>query len=363
MKKIVYILLAATLLFTGCGKKKAEEAKIEESKKVFSTAVVKRELTDKYEADAVAVPKEKVNYVAESGGTVIRVNKKNGDKVKKGDVILELTDSAVEASYSSAKAAYEAAKHSFNITKNNYGKYKVLYDKGNASQPEYDSALNAFNEAEGNLLSKKAQFEDAEDKFKKLKRVALTEGIVGNLYHKAGNKIEKGENLFTVIDESEMEATVDFPGKWFSKLNLGGEAIIIVPELENKELKGYIKEINPIADPDTKKYKVKVGIPNIEPSSSGVMVKDGMYLKAVIPAGKREVMVVPEKSVQVRSLLSYVYLIKDGAAKRIEVTPGTVNAPFVEIVSDNVHVGDKVIVDGIFGLNDGEKVEEIIIER
>lgn len=360
MKKIIYVLLAATVFFTGCGKKEVEETKAVESKKVISTNVIKRELTDKYEADSVATPKEKVNYVAESSGTVVKVNKKNGDKVKKGDVVLEVTDSAVEAGYSSAKAAYQAAKHSYNITKNNYAKYKVLYDKGNASQPEYDSALNSYNDAEGNLLSKKAQFEDAEDKFMKLKRVALTDGIVGNLYQKAGNKIDKGDNLFTVIDESEMEAIVDFPGKWFSKLNLGGEAIVVVPELDNRELKGYIKEINPIADPETKKYKVKIGIPNVEPTSHGVMVKDGMYLKSIIPAGKRDVMVVPEKAVQVRSLLSYIYLIKDGVAKRIEVTPGTVNAPFVEIVSDNVHVGDKVIVDGIFGLNDGEQVEEIV---
>lgn len=359
IRKITALVLTLSLFFTGCKKETVEEVKVQEGKKVVTTKITKRELTDRYEADSVAVPKEKVNYIAESSGIVTKINKKNGDKVKAGDIILERTDATVEAEYSSARAAYQSAKETLQTAKNNHDKYKKLYDNGNASEKEYTDIRNRYTDAEGAFLTKKAQLEDAEDRYNKLKRVAKNDGIVGNLFAKMGNKTEKGDILFTVIDETEMEASVDFPGKWFSKLILGGETTVIIPELDNRELKGYIKEINPIADPETKKYKVKIGIPNIDPTSQGAMVKDGMYLKATIPAGKREALMVPEKSVQVRSLLSYIYIVKDGVAKRLEVTPGTVNAPFVEISSESINEGESVIVDGIFGLNDGDKIQEV----
>ena len=359
IKKITALILALFLLFTGCKKETAEEVKSVEGKKIVATKIMRRDLTDKYEADSVAVPKEKVNYIAESAGIVTKINKKNGDHVKAGDVIMERTDATVEAEYSSARAAYQAAKETLQTATNNHDKYKRLYDKGNASEKEYTDIRNRYTDAEGGFLTKKAQLEDAQDRYNKLKRVAKNDGIVGNLFAKIGNKTEKGDTLFTIIDETEMEALVDFPGKWFSKLTLGGEAIVIIPELDNRELKGYIKEVNPIADPETKKYKVKVGIPNIDPTSQGAMVKDGMYLKAIIPAGKRNALMVPEKSVQVRSLLSYIYIVKDGVAKRVDVIPGTINAPFVEVFSEAINEGESVVVDGIFGLNDGDKVQEI----
>ncbi|MGL5965077.1 MAG: efflux RND transporter periplasmic adaptor subunit [Fusobacteriaceae bacterium] len=358
-KKIASLMLILSLLFTGCKKEAKEEVKAEELKKVVATKVVRRELTDKYEADSIAIPKEKVNYIAESSGIVVKLNKKNGDRVKTGDIIIERTDATVEAEYNSARATYQAAKETLQTASKNHDKYKRLYDKGNASEKEYTDVRDRFTDAEGNFLTKKAKFEDVQDRYNKLKRMAKNDGIVGNLFAKVGNKTEKGDILFTVIDETEMEALVDFPGKWFSKLLLGGEATVIIPELENRELKGYIKEINPIADSETKKYKVKIGIPNIDPTSQGAMVKDGMYLKAIIPAGKRNALMVPQKSVQVRSLLSYIYLVKDGVAKRIEIIPGTVNAPFVEISSEVLNEGESVVVDGIFGLNDGDKIQEI----
>ncbi|MGL5577499.1 MAG: efflux RND transporter periplasmic adaptor subunit, partial [Fusobacteriaceae bacterium] len=86
IKKITALILALFLLFTGCKKETAEEVKSVEGKKIVATKIMRRDLTDKYEADSVAVPKEKVNYIAESAGIVTKINKKNGDHVKAGDV-------------------------------------------------------------------------------------------------------------------------------------------------------------------------------------------------------------------------------------------------------------------------------------
>ncbi|MGL4688337.1 MAG: efflux RND transporter periplasmic adaptor subunit [Fusobacteriaceae bacterium] len=352
MKSFFYAILMSTLILSGCGGK-VEEEKASPAKDVVTTEIKIKEIIDQYDGSAVAVPKNKIDHIMDTTGTIIKLYKKNGDLVKKGDLIITLKDSATEAEYLSAKASLESAKSTFSTTKNNFGKYQILYEKQLISESEYLDYKNRNTDSQGDYLAKKARFADAKDNFDKLKRVALTDGVVGNLFVKIGNDVKKGDLLFTVIDETEIEVSVDFPGKWFSSITLGGEATVEVSDLGGKIFKGYIKEINPVADIETKKYKVKLGVPNIDSS-----IKDGMYIKATVPAGKRNTLVVPEKSVFVRALLSYVYLEENGVAKRVEVISGTINSPMIEISSVEIKEGDKVVVDGIFGLNDGDKIKE-----
>lgn len=359
MKKVFYGLLVGAMVLTGCGKKQEEEVKVAEPKRIVAAEVNKRVVTDIYEGDATATPKNRIDHLSDSEGTVIKLHKQNGDRVQKGDLVITLRDSKVESDYLSAKAALESAKTSFDITSNNFKKYQSLYERQLVSESEYLDYKNRKTDAEGNFLSKRANFVDSEDKFKKLTRVSETNGVVGNLFVKEGNEVKSKDRLFTVIDETEMEISLDFPGKWFSKIQLGAEATVKVSDLGDKEFKGYIKEINPIADSETKKFKIKIGVPNIDVTNSGNLMKDGMYVKANVPAGEREVLVVPQQGVFVRSLQNYVFLVSNGEAKRVEVTPGTIAAPFIEISSENVKLGDKIVVEGIFGLLDGDKIQEI----
>ncbi len=149
-----------------------------------------------------------------------------------------------------------------------------------------------------------------------------------------------------------MEAYVGFPAEWLTQIKVGGPLSIEVPAI-NKTLEGTILEINPIAESDTKKYKVKVGINN--PDN---LVKDGMYSYVTIPVGKVSAMSVPDESIFIRDLLSYVFIVKDGVAKRVQVQTGAQDSTYTVISSDEIKLGDKVVVNGLFGLEDGNKVTE-----
>lgn len=148
-----------------------------------------------------------------------------------------------------------------------------------------------------------------------------------------------------------MEITVDFPGYWLNTLSEGSPVIIMVSDLGGKEFEGKIKSINPIADAETKKFPVKISIDNKTKE-----LKDGMYTKVIIPTEKREGLLVPQQAVFIRDLLSYVYKIEDGKAKRVEVTTGATVKPNIEVVSEELKPGDLVVSDGIFGLSDGDEI-------
>lgn len=83
-----------------------------------------------------------------------------------------------------------------------------------------------------------------------------------------------------------------------------------------------------------------------------------MYSFVTVPAGKTEALSVNDEAIFVRNLLSYVYKVEDGKATRIEVKTGATNLPYTQISSDEIKEGDRIVVKGVFGLEEGDKVEE-----
>lgn len=352
MKKAKYLVFVLMLILVGCGKE--EETKVIEkpAKYVVTEGVKTRTMNQIFRSDAVLEPKDKINHQTEKGGTIVKILKKNGDKVKKGELVMVLSDSATESAYFTAKADYAASKASMEIAKNNYEKFKKLYNEELVSYLEYVNYENNYISARGAYESAKANYESAKSDYDKLFRKAEISGTIGNLFGKVGNKIAATDTVFTVIDDTSMEAYVGFPAEWLDEINLGLEVQIQVPDID-KTLTGKIVEINPIAENDTKKFKIKVAVDNKDKA-----VKDGMYSFITVPAGKTEALSVNDEAIFVRNLLSYVYKVENGVAKRIEVEVGATNLPYTQISSDDIKEGDRIVVKGIFGLEEGDKVEE-----
>lgn len=336
MKKGLFILTAAAILMTACGKE--EEIVVEKTKKpVIASQVKQEQVSDIYVTDGTIVPQEKVDHTLDSQGTVSTVLKKNGDFVKKGEVVVKFTDAKVESNY-------EAAKANLQSTKNNFEKFSKLYEKQMVSQLEFLSYRDAYTNALADYTSKKSNYD-------KLTRKSELTGLVGNLNLKSGNVVEANSTVFTVVDENVMEITVDFPGYWLSTLNEGLPVTVMISDLGGKEFQGKIKSINPIADAETKKFPVKISIDNKTKE-----LKDGMYTKVVIPTEKRDGVIVPQQAVFIRDLLSYVFKIENGKVKRVEVTTGATIKPNIEVISEELKPGDLVVSDGIFGLSDGDEI-------
>jgi multidrug efflux system membrane fusion protein len=352
MKKAKYLVFVLMLILVGCGKE--EETKVIEkpAKYVVTEGVKTRTMNQIFRSDAVLEPKDKINHQTEKGGTIVKILKKNGDKVKKGELVMVLSDSATESAYFTSKADYAASKASMEIAKNNYEKFKKLYDEQLVSYLEYVNYENNYISARGAYESAKANYESAKSDYDKLYRKAEISGTIGNLFDKVGKKVAATDTVFTVIDDTSMEAYVGFPAEWLDEINLGLEVQVQVPAID-KTLTGKIVEINPIAENDTKKFKIKVAVDN-----KNKVVKDGMYSFVTVPAGKTEALSVNDEAIFVRNLLSYVYKVEDGKATRIEVKTGATNLPYTQISSNEIKEGDRIVVKGVFGLEEGDKVEE-----
>ena len=362
MKKILTIFLAASLLLVACGKDKEEEKKdtkqevvaTEEQqavKTVEVAAVIKREMSKLFESSAVWEPLAKVDFSTDKGGTVKTIYKKNGEYVKKGEVIVKLSDAQTEADFLQAKANYQSATSNYNIARNNYQKFKTLYDKQLISYLEFSNYEATFTSAQGNLEVAKAAYMNAQNSYSKLVARAEINGVVGNLFIKEGNDIAAKEVLFTILNDKQMQSYVGITPEAISKIKLGDEINVKIDALA-KEYKAKITELNPIADSTTKNFKVKLALDNPDGE-----IKDGMFGNVIIPVGESSGLSIEDEAIVTRDLVNYVFKYEDGKAKQVEVTIGATNLPYTEISSPEIKEGDKIIVKGLFGLQDNDNVE------
>ena len=363
MKKLLTILLATSLLLVACGKDKEKEEAKEAKQEVVATeeqqavktvevaAVTKREMSKLFESSAVWEPLAKVDFSTDKGGTVKTIYKRNGEYVKKGEVIVKLSDAQTEADFLQAKANYVSATSNYNIARNNYQKFKALYDKQLISYLEFSNYQASYTSAQGNLEVAKAAYMNAQNSYSKLVAKAEISGIVGNLFIKEGNDIAAKEVLFTILNDKQMQSYVGITPEAISKVKLGDEINVKIDALA-KEYKAKITELNPIADSTTKNFKVKLALDNPDGE-----IKDGMFGNVIIPVGESSVLSVEDEAIVTRDLVNYVFKYEDGKAKQVEVTVGATNLPYTEISSPEIKEGDKIIVKGLFGLQNNDKVE------
>lgn len=352
MKKILGFILATSLFVVACGKN--EEKVVEEKKvvKLVSLSEVKeREMSKLFESSLSLEPQDKVNHSTEKGGTVEKIYKNNGDFVKRGELVVEFSDPATKATYLQANANYQSAKASYDIARANYEKFKILYDKQLISFLEFSQYESSFINARGGLEVAQATFQSAKNDYDKLTRRADIDGVVANLFVKVGNKVNAQETVFTVLNDEKMQAYVGISAEAISKVNKGDTLKVNVEAL-NKEYDAIITELNPVADTVTKNFQIKLSLDN-----SDKAIKDGMYGNVVINVGKVNVLVIEDEAIFVRELLNYVYKYSDGKVHQVEVKTGVTNLPYTEITSTEIKAGDKVVVKGLFGLQDNDEVE------
>ena len=363
MKKILTIFLAASLLLVACGKDKEETKETTKQEKTTTAdeqqvvktvevaPVTKREMSKLFESSAVWEPLAKVDFSTDKGGTVKTIYKRNGEYVKKGEVIVKLSDAQTEADFLQAKANYQSATSNYNIARNNYQKFKTLYDKQLISYLEFSNYEATFTSAQGNLEVAKAAYMNAQDSYGKLIARAEISGVVGNLFIKEGNNIAAKETLFTILNDSQMQSYVGIAPEAISKVKIGDDIKVRIDAL-GKDYIANIAELNPIADNTTKNFKVKLTLDNPDKE-----IKDGMFGNVVIPVGQSSVLSIEDEAIVTRDLVNYVFKYENGKVRQVEVKVGATNLPYTEISSPEIKEGDKIVVKGLFGLQDNDSVE------
>ena len=271
------------------------------------------------------------------GGTLQTLNVKEGSTVRKGQVLARVSSPQMESTRRSAQATLEQAQDA-------YDRLKKVHDNG--SLPEIK-----WREMEANLEKAQAALDLANAMLADNTVTAPFNGTVTNLSAVKGESITPLKPIMRIISTEGLVVKISVPENEIAKVQIGDEAQILIPALNDRRCQGHILEKNMTASLLTHSYPVKVLVDEKDEAFT-----PGMIAKVVLSADVDNGIVVPANAVLINNDGKFVWVAKDGRATRQSITISGYSGSGV-VVSEGLHSGDLVIVEGFQKISEGMKLE------
>ena len=284
---------------------------------------------------------ERVSEIStEVVGLVEEVNVSQGDQVEKGAPLVRLNTEILEKEIALAKTRIEQVELRINNTQKNYQRLDRLYKSSGVSEKDYDDALYAFQDAG----MEKQALEDTLTKLLIQQRRSIIKapfsGIVLDKNVDSGAWVQQGKLLVSIGSSSDLFVRAPI-GEDLLRFVKVGEQVQVVLNAFNREVKGQVIGIDPVADLKTKNVFLKIKIPPME------IVAQNMSANVFVPSSeKRQLSVLSRAALIKFQGKDFVYSIKEGKAA---ILPVNIVAYLGErIAVDNPYItpGMAVVIEG-----------------
>lgn len=302
--------------------------------------------------------KNQVNLQAQVMGVVKRLKVKEGDRVQRGDTLLELDRQSYEAQLVLARAQ-------FTQTKLKHARNESLYQKGLIAAEQFEASKAAYEVAQ-------AQFLQAQDQFDKTVICSPISGMVTQVNIKEGETViigtmnYAGAVLMVIADLSRMEALVEVDETDIVALKRGQPTLITVDALPDTTFIARVTKIGymPVQKTLTTEQTATNFEVEVTLDSSAPALRPGMTVHAKITTAQLDsVLVVPIQAVGRRKVKGKepetVFIVKDGKAVLTPIRTGNSSDTDVQVL-EGLNLGDEVIVGPykvLAKLSDGARVK------
>lgn len=342
------------------------------------------DITSRVRAPGKIEPRTQVKISADVMGKIVQLNVKEGDAVKRGQLMLQLDDTQyrstlnqAQAALSSARARNKEAQNALKVSNSTFERQKALYEQKLLSPAEWDAASQSHEAAQSLALTSaeeisraQAAVQGAADNLRKTRFEAPIDGVVSALNVEAGEIVimgtmnNPGTQILSVSDMSRMLVRADVDETDVVDLTLGQKTRITVDAMPDTSFPGTVVEIGNTAKRSQTSavegqtnFEVKVVFDQTVPE-----VRPGMTADVDIETATHEkALGVPIQSVVVRTERELENAAKKGAkgAKgekpkkdRQAKKPGGMDAFAVSAEDDTAGRKDKEIT-GVFVVREG----------
>lgn len=283
-------------------------------------------------------------------GTVTSLHVKEGDRVTSGSLLMTIDDSDARQRARAAAMAVDAARENRSLAEATWSRYQGLFDRQAISLQEMDQVATRRKIAEAEYERAVAMAEEARTYLSFTRITAPCDGVVIAKHIDEGSTASPGMPLLTVegIGDAYVEAHAD--EGLAGRISAGMPADLVVDSLD-KTLKGTVREVLPDVDPRTRTFTVKIDTPRKD-------LRTGLFVRARIPVGTREIVAIPARAIVRRGQLTGVYVLgTDGILTYRLIKEGKPTAAGIEVLS-GLSAGDRIITGGTEKARDGGVLAE-----
>lgn len=323
-----------------------------------------REVETKYSATIRG--QQDIDIYPQVGGRLTSLLVKEGDVVRKGQVLFIIDQVPYQAALAQARASVQAAQASLATAKLQYDAKQRLFDEKIISQIELETARNAFHTAEANLAQANALAVNAGNNLSYTSVTSPANGVVGTLPYRQGALVGSSmpSPLTTISDNSEMYVYFSFGESELLELSRKygspeeaiknfGEVTLRLIDGSTYEHKGVIESVSGVIDRTTGASSLRAKFPN-----PNRLLTSGSTGSVVIGHRYQNTIVVPQSATVQQQDKIVVYKVVDGKATAAIIGVQPINDGKEYIVTNGLTSGDVIIAEGAGMVREGTPVAQ-----
>lgn len=301
-------MLVALLIFSSCSNSTPDQTKAERSVEVTVENPVSLQNSGYFSTSGKIEADKQANISTRVMGFVNAVHVNVGDKVRKGQQLVDISNTELEAKKAQAVSGIKQAESLFLSASKDLDRYRVLYEQKSASQKEFDDIQTRYNIAEAQLESARQAQREVEAMLTYTNLRAPFAGIITSKFINSGDLAKPGQPLLSMEAPGDFVAVAMVPESYISGIHQKDSARVIVKS-NREQLKGIISEISTSSSNSGGQYLVKI---NLLPTKT-THLYSGMFVAAEFSSDQvKKSRILIEKSALIKKGdLSGVYTVSN----------------------------------------------------
>lgn len=298
-------------------------------------------------------PERRADLRAELQAIVLQVYKENGERVKRGDLLVRLDDTAIRDSVQSADEAARAAGQSFEQAERQYQRLKTLQAQGMSSIQAMEDAEIRRNNAQSDLVGARARVATARQQQQRTEVRAPFDGVVSDRKVSPGDSAQLGKELIKVMDPGSMRFEGLVSADRMSELKLGQTVFFRVNGYPQIDFQGKVRRIAQAANANTRQVEVLVDFAGQQ--QPGVA---GLYAEGRVQTTSVSALMATDGALVREGDKSYVWRLDGGKVVKTPVQLGARDdRQGLYVVTGGLKQGDRILRNPTSTLISGQRVE------
>ncbi|WP_134496003.1 efflux RND transporter periplasmic adaptor subunit [Microvirga pakistanensis] len=294
---------------------------------------------------------ESITVTAKVAGVITEIGFEEGQKVKAGDVLIQLDAAERQADIDQAIAEANRAVAQRNEIAIKLERAQALSRTGAGTSAQVEDLTAQMKSLEGAIASAQAQRKAAEARLEDLTLRAPFNGRVGTRSVSLGAYVAPGTRITSLDDLSRIRLDFAVPENLLGRLEPGQPVTAISAAYKSRTFSGKVSTIDPRIDQATRTARLTAEFDNPDEA-----LKPGMFLAVKLEVSSNdEAVVVPEEAIVSEGLRHVVYPVKDNKVERRVVTLGQRQGGKAEVV-DGLKAGETIVVLGVQRVRPGAEV-------
>ena len=358
-KKLSYwALIVCALFFQHCGGK--SENQKTELKAVKYALVEQAGGISERTYSGVTQSSSLTNLSFRTGGLIVKLNAKVGQRVRKGTLLAQLDQKDAKLAYDQALADVQSAKVQYDGASSNFDRTKQLYETENASLSDYEQAKTSYSNAQSSYEISLKRLDLQESQIDYTEIIAPMSGVISEVRSELNEVIKSGSTILVMSNEqrNDIEAQVGLPEKYINEIQHGDQVVVSIRSID-QTLKGSVTEIGYSSSLTGVTYPVTVALQ----SNATNDLRPDMPVEVTFQFGSADqqpILIAPLKAVGSGVDGNFVYTLTQEedayVAKKVVVALGDITKGGYEIKA-GLKEGDIVAIAGLSSLYDGRKVK------